>query len=284
MLNWVKISEKLPEERKTIFLIKNEDDTIAHADVGYLLTSDDGKEKGFFIDNDFKVLKLHARSSWMYLEEKTFFVPALPDEKLELTVLDFLNRLAFFDKKLTRLSSWMVRSGEGLYHLDFYITGIVSRSLSLIHGFDTLVKSKNYLSAVHLVRPHLDNLMRLHAAWLCSDPHDFAFRVWKGEQVQNIMDKDNHLLKDWYLKKKISELHPWIENVYKETSGFIHFSNKHIAGAVDIEGRSLTAFISKNDHKVANKDKLETIMCMIEITNSIADHIFGWIDTKRING
>ncbi|RQO75257.1 hypothetical protein DBR43_07815 [Pedobacter sp. KBW06] len=284
MLHWVKITEQLPEEQKPVFLIKEESQNIKHADIGCLVTSDDGKLQGFHIDNDTKVVKLEARFAWMYLEEKSFFVPDLPDAELEPTVLDFLERLAFFDKKLTRLSAWMVQSGQGLYHLDFYITGIVSRSLSLINGFETLVKSRNYLSALHLVRPHLDNFMRLHAAWLCNDPHDFAFRVWKGEQVQKIRDKDNKPLKDWYLKEKVSELYPWIANVYNETSGFIHFSNKHIAGAVNTKDENLTAYISKNDNNIPNKDKLETIMCMIEITNCIANHIFGWIDTKRIKG
>jgi hypothetical protein len=284
MLKWVKISEHLPDEYKPVFLIKEETHSLKEADIGYLVTSDDGNLQGFHIDNNIKVVKLESRLAWMYLEEKTFFVPNLPDEELEPTVLDFLQRLALFDEKLTRLSAWMVQAGQGLYHLDFYITGIVSRSLSLIHGFEILVKSRNYLAALHLVRPHLDNFMRLHAAWLCSDPHDFAFRVWKGEQVDKIKDKDNKPLKDWYLKQKVSELHPWIENVYKETSGFIHFSNKHIAGTLNTQGESITAYISKNDNAVANKDKLETIMCMVEITNCIADHIFGWIDTKRIKG
>jgi hypothetical protein len=284
MLEWVKISDRLPEEGKPVFLVKEDLQAIKYADIGRLLTSDDGKLQGFYVDNDSKIVKLEARFAWMYLEEKIFFVPKRPDSELEPTVLDFLKRLELFDEKLTRLTAWMVKSGKGLYHLDFYITGIVSRSLSLIHGFDTLLKSRNYLSALHIVRPHLDNFMRLHAAWLCSDPHDFAFRVWKGEKVQDIKDNDGNHLKDWYLKKKVSELHPWIENVYNETSGFIHFSNKHIAGAVNTEGENLSAYVSKKDNNVLNKDKLETIMCMIEITNCIADHIFGWIETKRIKG
>ncbi|PRY53216.1 hypothetical protein B0I27_104226 [Arcticibacter pallidicorallinus] len=284
MLRWKEIAESLPEEYKAVFLIKHESQKIKNADIGILLTSDDGSLKGFLIDNNKKVVKLESRLAWIYLVEKTLFVPDLPDEELEPTVLDFLERLAFFDDKLQRLTAWMIQSGKGLYHLDFYITGIVSRSLSLIHGFDTLLRSRNYLSALHLVRPHLDNFMRLHAAWLCSDPHDFAFKVWKGEQVTSIKDRDGKLLKDWYLKQKVSELHPWIENVYNETSGFIHFSNKHIAGAVNTKGENISACVSKNDNNVSNKDKLETIMCMIEITNCIADHIFGWVSTKRDKG
>lgn len=284
MLKWELITDSLPEETKPIFLIKDLAQGIQNADVGYMLTSDDGNLQGFFIDNDTKVVKIESRLAWMYLEEKRFFVPDLPDDQLEPTVLDFLERLAFFDKKLQRLTAWMVKSGNGLYHLDFYISGIVNRALSLISGFDILLRNKNYLSALHLVRPHLDNYMRLHAAWLCNDPHDFANRVWKGERVDSIRDRDGKYLKDAYLKQKVSEDHPWIENVYNESSGFIHFSNKHIAGAVSTKGDYVTTSISKVDNEVPNKDKLETIMCMVEITNCIANNIFGWICTKRIKG
>lgn len=284
MLKWELITDSLPEETKPIFLINDLAQGIQNADVGYMLTSDDGKLQGFFVDNNTKVVKIESRVAWMYLEEKRFYVPNLSDEKLEPTVADFLERLAFFDKKLQRLVAWMIKSGNGLYHLDFYISGIVNRALSLISGFEILIQNKNYLSALHLVRPHLDNYMRLHAAWLCSDPHDFANRVWNGERVDSIKGRDGKYLKDGYLKQKVSEDHPWIENVYNESSGFIHFSNKHIAGAVHTKGDHITASISKADNEVPNKDKLETIMCMVEITNCIANNIFGWICTKRIKG
>lgn len=286
MLHWIKIADKLPEEKKPVFLIKQEHDNVSESDIGYLVINEEGI-KGWFIDNDFKVFKLHSRSAWMYLEEKTFFVPDVEDDKLESTVLDFLERLKFFDTKLTRLSFWMIKSGKGLYPLDYFISGIVSRSLSLIYGFETLLVSRNYVSAAHLVRPHLDNYMRLHAAWLVSNPHDFARRVWNGESIGKIRDRDNKLMKDWYLKEKVTQHHPWMEAVYNETSGFIHFSNKHIANATSVsseEQMTLNTFIGKTDNNVSNTHKLEAIMCMIEITNCIVDAIFGWLDTKRIKG
>jgi hypothetical protein len=286
MLNWINIAEKLPEEDKPIFLIKNESDNINIADVGYLLTSDDGKEKGFFVDNNMKVLKLHARTSWMYVEEKTFFVPDKPDKELEPTVLEFLSKLRFFDEKFRRLSYWMIKSGEGIYPLDFYVSGIVSRSLSLIYGFETLIISHNYIAAAHLVRPHLDNFMRLNAAWLTENPHEFANKVWKGEQVRKLKDRNGKLMSDRYLKDKATERYPWMESVYNETSGFIHFSNKHIKNAMSLTNEEdvIETFLGKTDNNVSNKSKLEAIMCMVETCNAIADSMFGWITTKRIKG
>ncbi len=284
MLNWVKLSDNLPEEFKPVFLIKNETDRLGDADIGHLMISDDGLQQGFLVDNDTKVLKLHARHSWLYLEEKTFFVPDLPDIQLEPTVLDFLNRLRFFDEKLRRLSFWMIKSSQGPYALDYYISGIVSRALSLIYGFETLIVSRNYVSAAHLVRPHLDNFLRLNAAWLSDKPHEFATKVWKGEQVGNLRDREGNLMKDWYLKKKASELYPWMKNVYDETSGFVHFSNKHIYNATSLseQAETLQTFLGKTDNNVLNKNKLEAIMCMTETCNALCSSIYGWITTKRL--
>lgn len=281
MLKWIKTADVLPEEFKPVFLTKNEDDGVSMADIGYLLTSDNGKEKGFLVDNNTKVVKLHARSFWMYLEEKTFFVPDVEDKDLGQTVLDFLERLRFFDEKFRRLSFWMIKSGHGLYHLDFYVSGIISRSLSLIYGFETLILSKNYVSAAHLVRPHLDNFMRLNASWLVENPHEFASKVWAGEQVRKLRDREGKLMVDAYLKQKATELYPWMKDVYEETSGFVHFSNKHINNAISVDEEMLTTFLGKIDNNVSNKVKLEATMCMIETCNAIADLIFGWIDTKR---
>lgn len=180
----------------------------------------------------------------------------------------------------------MIKSGEGIYPLDFYVSGIVSRSLSLIYGFETLIISHNYIAAAHLVRPHLDNFMRLNAAWLTENPHEFANKVWKGEHVRKLKDRDGKLMNDRYLKEKATERYPWMESVYDETSGFIHFSNKHIKSTMSLsdEDDMIETFLGKTDNKVSNKNKLEAIMCMVETCNAIAEAIFGWIETKRIKG
>jgi hypothetical protein len=153
----------------------------------------------------------------------------------------------------------MIKSGNGLYAIDFYISGIISRSLSLIYGFETLILSRNFVAAAHLVRPHLDNFLRLNAVWLTKDPHDFAFKVWKGEQVGNLKDRDGNLMKDWYLKDKATEHYPWMKNVYDETSGFVHFSNKHIKNATSLVKREdegiLQTFLGKTDNNVSNEHR-----------------------------
>ncbi|RZK04110.1 MAG: hypothetical protein EOO43_22815 [Flavobacterium sp.] len=127
----------------------------------------------------------------------------------------------------------------------------------------------------------------MNAAWLAENPHEFATEVWKGVQINKLKDKDGKFMKDYYLKEKATERYPWMKDVYDETSGFVHFSNKHIMSATTVsksKDNVMETFLSKTDNGVSNKNKLEAIMCMTETCNAIADSIFGWIDTKRIKG
>lgn len=150
-----------------------------------------------------------------------------------------------------------------------------------------LIKSANYVTAAHLVRPHLDNYLRLYAAWLVDNPQDFAKQVWAGTLVLKIKDKNGAPMTDAHLKSKAVKDYPWMEDVYNETSGFVHFSDKHIANATSLskeKERTLETCISETDNNVTNQSKLEAILCMIEISNCIAQLIFGYVYTKRVKG
>ena len=114
----------------------------------------------------------------------------------------------FFD-----LSKVMMKAGRGLFPVDYFAIGVINRSLSLISGFTLLLKSKNYIGAAHLARPHLDNFLRFYAVWLVDNPHDFAMKVMGGVMIKSIQDKDGKQLSDSYLVKVASIEYPWIKNV-----------------------------------------------------------------------
>jgi hypothetical protein len=51
---------------------------------------------------------------------------------------------------------------------------------------------------------------------------------------------------DAYLKEKATAEFSWIENVYNETSAFVHFSNKHIMNTTTLSSekeRTLRTFM-----------------------------------------
>lgn len=160
---------------------------------------------------------------------------------------------------------------------------VINRSLSLISGFTTLIRSKNYIGAAHLARPHLDNYLRFFAAWLVKDPHDFAMKIMQGKRIDQLTDQKEKLLKDFYLVEIASEEFPWMKNVYKETSGFVHLSKKHIFTSTKLTNkteRTLEFRVGKEDRCVQDESKIEAIECMIEITNCVISLLEGWIWTK----
>ncbi len=125
----------------------------------------------------------------------------------ELLVLENQERI-IFDRAKQMLSA-------DLFSLDLLAVAALDRSLHLIFGFTNLIRAENFIAAAHLVRCHLDNLLRLSAAWLVDDPHDFASKILDGIRVDELVDQKGHRLKDWYLRDKLNEEYPWVKNVYK---------------------------------------------------------------------
>ena len=173
--------------------------------------------------------------------------------------------------------------GQALFPLDMLAVGVINRSLSLITGFTNLIRQGNYIAAAHLARPHLDNYLRFSAAWLVSEPHDFAMKVMGGTRIDKLKDRAGRNLRDRYLVEIASIEYPWMENVYEQTSGFIHLSKKHVFTSTilkDKEERTVEFRVGKEDKYVADESRIEAVECMIEITNCIIRLLDGWIWTK----
>ncbi|PSK90833.1 hypothetical protein [Taibaiella chishuiensis] len=285
LFKWNNINSKLPDTR-CVMLCSDPTDEVMKIKVGALITTEKG-EKGWFIGNNALVVTLRSLSYWTYVLETDITVPQVQqDSQLKSIIPPFIQKLRKFEQKFQILGVQMMTPGSKTYPLDLYITGILSRASSLIYGFETLITSANYLAAAHLVRPHLDNYLRLLAGWLVENPHDFANRVWNGEPVRKMKDKNGKLMTDTYLKDRAVLEFPWMKDVYEETSGFIHFSNKHIMNATSVSSKkenTLNTCISKTDYNISNQSKLEAIICMIEISNCIAHRVSGWIETKRFD-
>jgi hypothetical protein len=170
------------------------------------------------------------------------------------------------------------------YPIDILINATMDRTLHLIFGFTNLLRSSNYIAACHLVRCHLDNILRLSSVWLVKEPHKLATELMSGTQLDKMIDKDGKKLKDWYLRNKLNEEYPWVKNVYEETSGFIHLSKKHIftsSRMTDKNEGTIEMVISKHDNYVTDEHRIEATTGMIEISKILCHYIEGWIHTKN---
>lgn len=199
---------------------------------------------------------------------------------------------AIIDKELKNLESQekrIIESGKKIhtkttFPLDILTNAVLDRALHLIFGFTKLIRDENYIAASHLVRCHLDNVLRYSAAWLVDDPHDFVRQIMKGTQVDKMKDRDGKKLRDSYLKDKLSLDFPWIKDVYNTTSGFVHLSHKHIftsSTLLDEEKGIIEFRISKKDNYVPDQSRIEAIRCMNDITNVLLSFVDAWIYKKN---
>jgi len=175
---------------------------------------------------------------------------------------------------------------SAMYPLDFLAAAALYRSLNLISGFCKLIEEDNFIAAAPLLRLQIDTYLRFFAAFIVNDPHIFAENIFKGEHVNKQKDKDGKRMTDRYLVEKLSELEPWVINVYKQTSGYIHLSDKHIFSVLNLSkpssGDRLIGMlkIGKGRSFIPEKAYLEMIQAFIAATDLFLKYISGWVYRK----
>ncbi|MCF7836450.1 hypothetical protein K9N08_00775 [Candidatus Gracilibacteria bacterium] len=178
----------------------------------------------------------------------------------------------------------MEADGGKMFPMDLFAMGIINRSLLLVTGFCTLIRSDNFLSAAPIIRLYLDTLLQFYACFIVEDPHGFSMKKLEGKQTNTLKDKDGNKMTDGHLASQISKEKEfeWVKNVYKETSKFIHFSDKHIFSAcTKIEGGGAVEFCLSEKMKVSDSAEREAVVVMIETTKGIFKYLCGWTHTKN---
>ena len=168
--------------------------------------------------------------------------------------------------------------------MDIFAIAVLNRSLCLTEAFCDLLEKKNFVVAASLLRLQLDNLVRFQAAWLVDKPNEFATLVLSGRKISDLKDRNGKFMKDFFLVGKLSEKYPRMKEVYKQTSGYIHLSEKHIFNALGKKEKDLkepfTMKISSTDEFVTDKDYLEALAAFTAITGILFQHAEGCRLTK----
>jgi hypothetical protein len=115
----------------------------------------------------------------------------------------------------------------GLSKITHFIMSITDRAISLNRAFLTLTAINNYQTAICLIRLQIDNCLRLFAYSIANNSLEFYDTVLEGNHIRNLVDRDNKKMTDEYLVTKLDTLFPGIKLLYKNTSGYIHFSKSH---------------------------------------------------------
>jgi hypothetical protein len=187
------------------------------------------------------------------------------------------------DAHLEQGEAIMKAFGGAVYAFDLLSFAVLNRSMLLTSGFITLMRKDNFVAATPLIRIQLDNFLRYAAGWLVSDPHGFAVKILSGEHIRNIKTKEGKRMTDCFLVDEFSKEYKWIKSVYKNTSGYIHLSDKHMfinITELDSKQRTTTSKISDKDDHIPEKFKVEAVMAFTEITKLVLYRTNSWRYTK----
>lgn len=169
-----------------------------------------------------------------------------------------------------------------LFKLDFLAVAAINRSLSNCTAFSQLVRANNYLVPASLVRLQLDTFLRFYASWLVNDPHEFAGSVLRGTEIRRLKDQNDKKMTDRHLVDTAASKFPWMPKVYRQASGFIHLSDKHIYSSIESvhEDRTLSMYISSDLSWIPEARWVEIAEAFLAATDALFQYLEAWLLTK----
>lgn len=149
----------------------------------------------------------------------------------------FVSSLAAFrDEHLDLLKQCTSEETVPVGALQHLVIAALRRSAALIEGFLVLTDMKNKFCAVPLIRMQLDSAMRVHACRLVDDPASFVKHILEGGEPGKFKQSPKLDLRDCELHRRLTEKYPLTSDLYKDTNGYVHLSDKHLFGIFDWEG------------------------------------------------
>jgi hypothetical protein len=165
------------------------------------------------------------------------------------------------------------------------VVAALRRSLDNIKGFRAMADQRNIYCGMPIVRFQIDTAMFLFARTIVKDVTDFMSHVAEGKQVSDYEYFPNKKLSDSFLHQQLTKKYPLMSDLYKEASGFVHFSWEHIHRVLDLTRFEQTqeSTFKKLDDVTAGWDEEElrgAVTCFLWATNAILDECHDW-DAKR---
>ena len=140
-----------------------------------------------------------------------------------------LKSIESLENELQRKCQSIVQSGATFSYIDYFLLGATKRTLSQSLGFRKLVKGWNFSCATILVRMQIDTAMRINGIPLLANPEFDIKRIFDGKTTfRNLKSMEGKPMTDVNLRKRLSEKYPFVTQLYKETSDFVHLSSRHL--------------------------------------------------------
>lgn len=107
---------------------------------------------------------------------------------------------------------------------DLYLASSSEYSMRLIDGFISMLESRNLVCVAQLLRAQVGVCLRTFALFAAEDQDDFLKQAFQGVPVNKLKDFSGEKMSDGRLQDLLEKFDPKVKDVYKVTSGFVHFS------------------------------------------------------------
>lgn len=188
---------------------------------------------------------------------------------------DLTVKLIASEKDITNV--FMFPAKTSITYASLFGMGVGRRAVALSSGFREMVKQCNSICAMPIVRMQLDTALRFYAGFFVENHQTFCRDVIEGKQINKIKSDEGILMLDKYLVNRLATRNPWMTSVYNNTSGYIHFSNKHIKEVIriDEEGKG-QMIIGPTDYDREPMHFLEPMQCMLHLNLIIHFALKDW--------
>lgn len=204
-------------------------------------------------------------------------------DNIDQQLIKAIENIRKFNSVYTNLGLEMFEAcGGKMYHIDLFVNATLNRSEHLVSAFCDLIEKKNFLVAAPILRMQLDNLFRLRSVWLVNDPHSYVLKVLQGVPIKKLKDKSGNKMTDRFLVDSLCEERPELKNIYEETCGYVHLSDKHLYSMIDVcqEGGEMTFHAAESSNNIPIEVYLDICLAFFNISGVIISYVKGWIISK----
>lgn len=183
------------------------------------------------------------------------------------------------DKQLQEL--FAVFNGSIIFPCSYFVGSIITRTRANNQGFMDLIKAKNHICALALIRLQIDNCILLYQAQLVEDPDIFFQYIADGHEAYSF--RGNKKTKIDFHERKIVEAlnrkYDDIKELYTTCSGFIHFSSNHISSTYkkEFKDNELSLYINRHFTVFYSDEAYKTVYsAMLYVNDVIFDLLQYW--------
>ncbi len=175
--------------------------------------------------------------------------------------------------------------GDGaIYTLDLVFAAVMTRSYSLVDGFLDAFDYWNPMVAAPLLRLQIDSLVRTSYIARAPMADAVANEILAGGEFRKMTDDEGKKLLDYRLIELARPHHPWVPDVYRATSGWVHFSPDLVRAAwqarEDDGALVISGALPIRPNQIPPDALQELVGAMIKATEELFGYSEAWESRK----